>query len=464
MPYSPLHAQPPLPFLPPVFNPWVWRLTQLLLPGWLRLRTEIADVQTRHLDRLVHLYQDFAAGKVRFLLAFRHSSADDAVSLLHLLNVQLPQAARRLGISLPSPVHAHFLYDRGVPLWAGPLVAWLYPRLGGTSIHRGKVDRAGLRSARQLLVQGRFPLAAAPEGATNGHNEIVSPLEPGVAQLGVWCAQDLAEAANPAQVLLVPLGIQYTYLTPPWAAIDRLLSGLEADCGLSTPQPPSQTVEANHRTRLLRLGEHLLHTMEEFYHRFYHQPLSEPAPAGPLSDAQFKQRLDALLDTALRVAEQYFDLQPKGSLIDRCRRLEQAGWDRIYREDLKDPERLSPLSRGLADRVAEESALRMGHMRLVESFVAVTGSYVLENPTAERVAETALLLWDMLAKIKGDGQPRPSLGPRRVWLTIGEPISVSQRLNATQTDRRATKQAVTQLTQELQTALESLIEPFKAPT
>ncbi|WP_071599813.1 hypothetical protein [Mastigocladopsis repens] len=44
----------------------------------------------------------------------------------------------------------------------------------------------------------------------------------------------------------------------------------------------------------------------------------------------------------------------------------------------------------LGDRIAEEANLRMWHMRLVESFVAVTGNYVHEKPTAERFAETTL--------------------------------------------------------------------------
>jgi len=47
----------------------------------------------------------------------------------------------------------------------------------------------------------------------------------------------------------------------------------------------------------------------------------------------------------------------------------------------------------------------MLHMRLVESFVAVTGTYVLEKPTVERFAETTLLMFDMLARIKGDKPP-----------------------------------------------------------
>jgi hypothetical protein len=164
------------------------------------------------------------------------------------------------------------------------------------------------------------------------------------------------------------------------------------------------------------------------------------------------------LDAALQVAEQYFNLQPKGNLIDRCRRLEQAGWDYIYREDIKNIEALSPLKRGLADRIAEEANLRMWHMRLVESFVAVTGRYVLEKPTVERFAETTLLMWDMITRIKG-GNPfrRPRLGKQWVQMTVGQPISVSDRWEAYQASRRGAKQAIADLTHDLQTALERMI-------
>jgi hypothetical protein len=167
-------------------------------------------------------------------------------------------------------------------------------------------------------------------------------------------------------------------------------------------------------------------------------------------------RLKGLLDVALQVAEEYFNLKPKGSVIDRCRRLEQAGWDYIYREDIKNIAALSPLERGLADRLAEEANLRMWHMRLVESFVSVTGRYVEEKLTAERLAETTLLLWDVLARIKG-GNPfgRPKLAKQQVQMTVGEPISVSDRWEGYQTSRRL---AVAELTQDLQSALEAMIK------
>ncbi len=479
MPNSISQVQPPLEFIPPAYNPLVVQGCQQILPWWLRFKTSISHVQAENVETLAELFHQFQNQKVRFLLAFRHPNSDDPYCLGQLVWKLVPQVARAKGIPLQFPVHSHFIYDRGIPLWAGSGVGWLYSRLGGTPIVRGKIDRAGLRSARNLFANSQFPIAAAPEGATNGHNEIVSPLEPGIAQMGFWCVEDLLKAGRTEEkVLIVPIGIQYRYVNPPWQPLEKLLTQLENDCGLpplerteianlETANPDSEN--QNHKfqyLRLIRLGSHLLAVMEEFYSRFYHKNLPQKISILQSSVSEkttnnfdnevMIARLKALLDVGLQVAEEYFNLKPKGSLIDRCRRLEQAGWDYIYREDIKDIAALSPLERGLADRLAEEASLRMWHMRLVESFVSVTGRYVQEKLTAERLAETTLLLWDVLARIKG-GNPfgRPNLGKQQVQMTVGEPISVSDRWDRYQTSRRL---AVAELTQDLQSALEAMIK------
>lgn len=457
MPDTIIHAQPALEFIPPAFNPLILWGCQKLLPVWLPLKTTITDIQADNVAELVELFRKFQEGKIRFLLAFRHPNTDDPYCLGYLTWQLVPRIAREKGISLKSPTHFHFIYDRGIPLWAGEKIGWLYSRLGGTPIQRGKIDRLGLRSARELFVDGKFPLAASPEGATNGHNELVSPLEPGIAQLGFWCAEDLLKAGRSEEVFIVPLGIQYRYVEEPWEAVDQLLTQLEAECGLPAFEKSSESlgdsksaIQDSLYRRLIRVGGHLLAMMEEFYSQFYHKKLPQTSESTELS-----ARLQALLDVALQVAEEYFNLPPKGNLIDRCRRLEQAGWDRIYREDIKDFETLSPLERGLADRIAEEANLRTWHMRLAESFVAVTGQYVKEKPTVERFAETALLLRDVMTRIQG-GNPfgRPKLGKQRVQLTVGKPISVTERWDAYKSSRRT---AVAGLTKDLQTALEDMI-------
>lgn len=461
-----IQVQPRLEFIPQNFNPLVFQWCQLILPLWLRSRTNIAEIKAENLATLVDFYKQFQDNKIRFLMAFRHPNVDDPYCLMYLLTKLLPKAAKQQGIPLKKPTHGHFIYDRGIPLWAGSSVGWLYSQLGGTPIHRGKLDRVGLRSIRQLFVDGQFPMMASPEGATNGHNEIVSPIEPGIAQMGFWCAEDLLAAQRSEEVFLVPIGIQYYYIDPPWTSLEKLLTQLEIDSGLSPNNDfefvPSEEVkfsserEANLYKRLYRLGFHILSLMEGFYTKFYHQTpqqISQSSVNNPTELLCF--RLQALLDTALKVAEESFHIPAKGNVIDRCRKLEQAGWDWIYREDIKNLEALSPLEKGLADRIAEEAYKRMWHMRLVESFVAVTGKYVYEKPSVERFAETTLLLWDMLTRIKG-GNPfkRPKLGKQRVEMSIGNPLSVSSRWDAYKTSRR---KAVNDLTQDLQTGLEKLI-------
>ena len=158
-------------------------------------------------------------------------------------------------------------------------------------------------------------------------------------------------------------------------------------------------------------------------------------------------RLDVLRETALQVAETYFNIRPRGNQVDRCRRLEEVGWMHIYREDITDLQALSKLEQGLADWVAEEASLRLLHMRLVESVVAINSEYVTQKPSFERLAETALLLFDVLARVRGDKLPqRPRLGDRWVQMTIGEPISVSDRWPNYQGNSRAARRAVADLT------------------
>jgi hypothetical protein len=200
--------------------------------------------------------------------------------------------------------------------------------------------------------------------------------------------------------------------------------------------------------------------MENFYAQFYHYETPERPPLDEsISRTEIAQRLQLLMDFALAVSESYFNLQPRGTKIDRCRRIEQAGWNWIYRDELKPPNSLSPIGQKLADRIATESDLRMWHMRIVESFVEVTGSYVKDKPTIDRFAEVTLLLWDLVARIKGDNPSnRPILGKRRVQMTISNPIPISDYWDRYKSCRSEAKQAVVDLTQELQTSLEGTID------
>ncbi|NJN58991.1 MAG: 1-acyl-sn-glycerol-3-phosphate acyltransferase [Leptolyngbyaceae cyanobacterium SL_5_9] len=451
-------VQPPLEFIPPTYNSWVVNGVQHLLPLWLSYRNGISHVQTDHLDRLVNMYEQFQSGKTRFLIAFRHPTLDDPPCLYYLLSHLVQSQATRKNIKLRYPIHAHFLYDRGIPLWAGPAAGWLLARMGATPIQRGKVDLVGLRSARHLFAKGSFPLAAAPEGSINCQSERLNPLEPGIAQLGFWCVEDLLQEGRPEQVMILPIGIQYHYVHTPWRTLNALLSQMEAECGLSDTQhwksQKPQSQEAELCQRLLHLMEHLLSLLEEFYNRFFHQPLSG---IGSIDD-----RLQTLVKAALSLAEQGFGLQAKGDLLERRHHIEQAGWNWTYRKDLPNPTHLLPVEYGLANYAVELSNLNMWHMRLAETLLAISTRYVQEKPNIERLSETTLLVWQAIAHLKGthSTSKRPYLGRRQAHISIGNALSVSDRWDAYRTNRR---QAVTNLTQDLQQALENML-PTVFPT
>ncbi|MBN3958333.1 1-acyl-sn-glycerol-3-phosphate acyltransferase [Nostoc sp. NMS8] len=466
MPRSIQSTQPPLKFIPQRLNPLVLQIVRWLLPIALRFRTRpwlpagIVKIEAKNVEVLAELYQQFQAGKIRLLLAFRHPEVEDPLCMLYLLSRIVPKVARQKGITLPSLVHSYFLYDRGMTVWAGKWLGWLFSRLGGVPVRRGRrLDRQAIQNARELFANGELPIAVAPEGGTNGHSGIVSPLEPGVAQMGFWCVEDLQKANRTEIVIVVPIAIQYSYVEPPWSKLDWLLSKLEADSGLKVLEIHSGNREDIYYQRLCRLAEYLISEMEEFYRRFYHQDIPKTISTDdPNTNQVLIARLHHLLDKALQVTEEYFEVQGQGNFIDRCRRLEEAGWSYIYREDLPDINALSPFKRGLADWIAEEADLRMRHMRIVESFVAVTATYIQEKPTAERFTETALLVFDMLSRIQDTTLPgRPRLGLRQAQITVGEPISVTERSRNCQGDRLAAKQAVSDLTKDLQIALEKMI-------
>jgi 1-acyl-sn-glycerol-3-phosphate acyltransferase len=496
MPQFVRSVQPPLKFIPTAYNPWVMRAVHWALPFLLRVRIRpwlpagIRRIEVANVNYLLKLYEQFETGQARFIMAARHVEVDDPLCGLYLCSRAVAEAAKAQNIAIKKPVHTHFLYERGMTIWAGDGIGWLLSRMGGVPIRRGRrPDWVGLKAARKLLLEGDMPMVIAPEGATNGHSERLGPLEPGIAQLGFWCAEDLQRSHRPEAVFVIPIGIQYRYVQPSWQRLAKLLSRLEEQSGLSYASStiPSSTIPSKIPSssidiekacygRILRLGEHLMTAMEAFYKRCYHQKFepTEPSRAAALegdainsvpltasideTEQHCSDRLHQLLARALGVAEQFFNLPGKGSFVDRCRQLEEASWNYIYREDLPELSTLSPLARGLADWAAQEASLRELHMRMVETFVAVDSSYLSTKPSFERCAEMTLLMSDMLARLGGDKLPgRPRLGDRWVSVTVQPPIAVTPHLEEYQRSRRAGRAAVAALTDEIRQSLEATL-------
>lgn len=467
----PLQVQPPLEPLQPHLRPWLLRLLHAALPLLLRLRlfpwlpAGIAGVEVIGADTLARCWQRFENGEIRLILAFRHCEVDDPLCGLRLLSQHLPRAAARLGQPLRGLPHAHFLFDRGMTRWAGALLGWLLTGLGGIAVRRGRQpDWLALRQARALLLEGPLPFAVAPEGATNGHGERIGPLEPGVARLALWCLEDLRRADRQEEVLILPVAIQYRYLRPRWDRLERLLARLEGDVGIPPPplQPAGGSPAARLYPRLLRLGEALLDALEAFYGRYPGLPgdgsaaAAEPIAGGAAS--ALGARVQLLVQRSLAIAETLTGVAPSGDAVDRCRRLEEGAWRWLHPDDLPPRRQLSPLQRGLADWAAHEAALAELHMRLAETFVAVSGSYVAERPSFERFMETTLLLHDALSRLRGDRLPaRPRLGARVARVTVSEPLRLADGGSDGPKDRTAVRGRIAAITEALRRAYEQAL-------
>ncbi|MEX1317808.1 MAG: 1-acyl-sn-glycerol-3-phosphate acyltransferase [Synechococcaceae cyanobacterium] len=449
-------VQPPLAPIRPAYRPLVLRLVHALLPLLLRWRlvrwlpAGITHLELENAEPLVALLRRFRQGRCRLLLAFRHSAVDDPLCGLWLFSRGLPPPLR------PQPVH--FFYDRGMPLWAGRPLGWLLAALGGVSLRRGRQpDWSALRQARELMRDGPFPFGVAREGATNGLGDQLGPLEPGSARLALWCRDDLRRTGRSEAVWIVPIGIHYRYPDAPWPRLERLLGRLERQMGVAQAAAedhtdgPALTRPERCRRRLLRLGEQLLAALEAFYGRFGEGHGGAGGSAGESGEAMAScdGRIAALRDRVLRLAEARLSVRPAGSHEDRCRRLEEVAWQWIHREDLPPRQRLSPLQRDLADEAAAEAALALRHMRLVETFVAVSAGYLAE-PSFERCADVALLLHDGLARLGGGPLPaRPRLGRRHALLQVAEPIPVPAEPGG----RRQVQDLTTRLEQRLRGCL-----------
>ena len=424
-------ARPALRRLPTRPSRLVQGVVRRLLPVLFRLQGLELDCgnAAEELARAITAQQ---RGETSLLIAFRHPSTRDPVVLADLFWSRIPAEAKLLHEPLQRPLELRFLYDRGIPIWAGPLIGWLLQRFGGIAIHRGRLDRPALNQARKVLVQGRYPLAVAPEGATNNLSGEMAPLEPGVAQLAFWAADDLANNNDLRSLQVLPLKIRYSWRQPNWTALDARLSALEQHLGLKPGEDRSEGAVARRRNRLLGIGTALMEVLEQLERLRTDEGL-------PLT-----QRIEVYRLHGLAKAEAHFHLRAGSTLQERCRRIEQAAWDRIYREGL---ERLSPLDRSLADWEAREADLELTRMRLVEHFTSVSGHYVSDVPDFDRLAEMMLLVEEAIGWIEDrpwSGQP--SLGPQRVEFHLAEPLLVADRLDDYRSNRR---EAVQKLTEEL---------------
>ncbi len=320
-------AQKKLSFIPPKLNRGVLAFGRLIAPLYLRFALGLKMRKVEGIERLIDAYREFLEGKSKLILVFRHSHVHDAQVMFHLVNSILPKAARRSGKKLRRRPHVHFLYGRGVPLWAGRYLAWIFSRIGAIPVSHRRLDRISIDMIRDFIISSEFPLALAPEGQVTYHNRYVYEIEPGFAQIALWAAQELerAQASRDQQktraansiaserkrgtgpgadrVVILPISQYYGYGDDPLQIFDDIVTRIERESAYSllgerereqkeggaesengnmrvgelasTQVSPEGSARADYefearRRRLEVAGRYVLDLLEEFYRRFYH--------------------------------------------------------------------------------------------------------------------------------------------------------------------------------------------------
>jgi len=335
------------------------------------------------------------------------------------------------------------------------------------SVFRGKLDSHGLDNIRSAVVNGDQPIAIAPEGAVSYNERTAAPLESGVARFAFWCVGDLLDANRDEEVIIVPVTPSYRHGRDASRRLRQVASYLERECGL--PQADDRMSPA----RLRAVASRLFRTAELFYRRFYAEsaasielPETEVSASGQYGANGFRApeqgRIEAIVQAALLSAEHRLGLPSTGTPIRRVRRIEQASWDRIYREDIGDIASLCPLDRALADRIALETSLTMRHLQLADIMVYLSELAIPDGASIDEMAEAAANLAGVVARLEGgDISATPRLGSRSITYRIGEPISVSSRWEAYRENRQ---QAVDELMHSLRGEFQRLSSPGKTAT
>jgi hypothetical protein len=218
------------------------------------------------------------------------------------------------------------------------------------------------------------------------------------------------------------------------------LASLERHLGINCTDAGPDNPETTSRDRLIQIGMNLLKALEQL----------ERLTLNPAQT--FIERIEAYRLHGLAKTEAHFGLRAVGNLQERCRRIEQAAWDRIYRESV---DQLPPLQRSLADWEAREADLQLTRMRLVEHFTSVSGHYISDRADFDRFAEMLLLVEEAIGWIEDKPwKGQPSLGPQRVELRLGRALPVRPRLSQYRSNRR---EAMQLFMQDLEQALVALM-------
>lgn len=401
-------------FIPPKRNLATVRRWNKTLPSFMRKFCGIESIEIPA-DDLARLK---ALNGRRMLITPNHPTTDDPIMMF--------------GLARAADMPNYYLAAREIFDDVKGLKGKVLQALGAYSVVRGTPDRESFRTTRELLAAEGGRVVIFPEGEIYSQNDTLLPFQAGVVQLAFWAMDDLRKAGiDQPSILLVPVGIKYSYTRNMDAAIDEALTGLDEAMALQ-PEP-----NLGRYDRLRRIGKAMVETLEAEY------GLKVPTDDDGDMSARMTALKSLLLDRAAALIGVKF---PEGSgLPERLRILVNS----VYSVTRDEPRGgWSPYRERLHREQATRVAPLLQDLNRVANWISVTDNYVRSNPTPERMGDNIRRL-----QIECFGEYKLT-GPRRATIRVGTPIDLADHYDAYKADKRATVAACVTM---LETAVQGLL-------
>ena len=289
---------------------------------------------------------------------------------------------------------------------------WAMQRLGCFSIDRESTDKTAFKQAVTILKESPHPLVIFPEGDIYHTTDRVTPFREGAAAIA------LSAAKGERPISIIPCGIRFKYVDDPTDQLHDLLSQLEERLYLR-PHP-----ETNLQVRIHRFAEAALALKELDY-------------LGRTSTGRLRDRINMLIEAVLGQLESRHGLRAgERNAPERVKELRRKviAQMELVSADNGDRQRYNELQQDMED------------IFFVMQCFSYPGDYLSEEPSIERLAETA-------DKFEEDvlGVEVPTVrGKRQVQIEFGKPLSVVRSAKG--------RGQTTELTLQMQQAVQGLLD------
>lgn len=382
--------QTPYVFRPPKYAAWFRPVLHGLTAFFLRFRFNIRHLQVRGQERLVELVKNGQS----VLIAPNHADHADPALLVTV--------GRRYGLAF------HFMaaregFERG---W---LSRFVLQHTGAFSVDREGADLASIRTAMNILREGRHPLVIFPEGEIWHHHEELDLLNEGVATILLRAAEKLPEGKRS---YAIPTAIHITHDSSEAKTFSPRLDALEQRITWK-PKRHLEIVD-----RIYRLGGALLSIKEEEF-------------LGEAQQGDLVGRIRKLQQHLIRQIEQKHGRSGEGQPVP----LRLKALRHVIRQELNAAVSPPPARR-------EELYNELEQLFVAQQLYSYPGQYLRRNPTLDRIAETIFKLEEDV--LEAEHYPTP----RRAAVVFGEPIDVLRVLQERKLNAKTGVPPMTELLRE----------------